>query len=180
MKKVLLIVAVSASVVLLSLYGGYQYLVHNHEKKELEMKKKAEKAGAPNEEFMEQTQPIGGISYKVELGENPTQDAVIEVMHKMTHQKIRAEQKWGAIPMIPETINDVFVIVSKSHFERKEEFLAILERWKNGDFSRADEDHNYLWSYEGGTIGKAYGIMSESEEQEFIKNNFKEAGTNKD
>ncbi|MBM7715015.1 hypothetical protein JOC94_001987 [Bacillus thermophilus] len=33
MKKVLLIVAVSVSVVLLSLYGSYQYLVHNHEKK---------------------------------------------------------------------------------------------------------------------------------------------------
>ncbi|WP_425470803.1 DUF6241 domain-containing protein [Siminovitchia terrae] len=24
-------------------------------------------------------------------------------MHKMTHQKVRAEEKWGAIPMIPET-----------------------------------------------------------------------------
>uniref|UniRef100_UPI0011156390 DUF6241 domain-containing protein n=1 Tax=Siminovitchia thermophila TaxID=1245522 RepID=UPI0011156390 len=53
---------------------------------------------------------------------------------------------------IPETINDVFAIVSKSHFERKEECLALLD----GDFSRADEDHNYLWSYEGGTIGKVY------------------------
>ena len=28
----------------------------------------------------------------------------IEVMHKMTHQKAKAKEKWGAIPMFPDTI----------------------------------------------------------------------------
>lgn len=177
LKKVLIIVAVSASVLLLSLYGGYQYLVNKHENENLEMKEKAKAAGVTTEEFMEQTQEIDGISYKVDLDENATQDEVIDVMHKMTHQKVRAEEKWGAIPMIPETINDVYEVVSKSNFERKEELIEILERWKKGDFSQADEDHNYFWVYQGGTIGKAYGIMSENEEKEFIRNNFKEAGS---
>ncbi|RWR12169.1 DUF6241 domain-containing protein [Siminovitchia fortis] len=174
MKRVLAITTVSVGVLLLSGYGGYQYLVNKHEKENLEVKEKADAAGITEEEFIEQTQQIEGISYKVDLDENSTQEEVIDVMHKMTHQKVRAEQKWGAIPMIPETINDVYEIVSKSSFERKESLLEILERWKNGDFSKADEDHNYFWTYQGGTVGKAYGIMSKNEEAEFIKNNFKE------
>lgn len=174
MKQILVISAVSVCVLLLAGYGGYQYLVNKHEKENLEVKEKADAAGITEEEFIEQTQQIEGISYKVDLDENSTQEEVIDVMHKMTHQKVRAEQKWGAIPMIPETINDVYEIVSKSSFERKESLLEILERWKSGDFSKADEDHNYFWTYQGGTVGKAYGIMSKNEEVEFIKNNFKE------
>ena len=173
MKRVWIILAVSLGVLSLALFGGYQYLIKQHAEKEAEIQKKAEAAGVTEEEFIEQTQLIGGISYEVELDEKSTQDEVIEVMHKMTHQKVRAEEKWGAIPMIPETINDVYEIVSKSNFERKEDLLEILEKWKLNNFLSTDEDHNYFWRYQGGTVGKAYGTMSRNEEMEFIKNNFK-------
>jgi hypothetical protein len=179
LKKVLMIAFICTGVVLLSLFGGYQYLISKHEKQKEEIKEKAEAAGVTTEEFIEQTQAIKGISYKVDLDENATQDEVMAVMHKMTHQKVRAEQKWGAIPMIPETINDVYEVVAKSNFDRKEDLLAILERWKKGDFSRADDDHNYFWTHQGGTIGKAYGLMSEKEEAEFIRNNFEKEGNKK-
>lgn len=92
----------------------------------------------------------------------------------MTHQKVKAKEKWGAIPMIPDTINQVYNIVENSEFEQKDELLAILRKWKKGTFSEIDDDHNFFWTYQGGTVGEAYGIMSKSEEETFILNNFKE------
>jgi hypothetical protein len=93
-------------------------------------------------------------------------------MHNMTHKKVKAEEKWGAVPMIPDTINKVYDIVVNSQFEQKNDLLAILAKWKDGHFRQIDIDHNYFWNYKDGTIGKAYGVMSKSEEDTFILNNF--------
>ncbi|MED4206315.1 DUF6241 domain-containing protein [Neobacillus mesonae] len=122
----------------------------------------------------EQTAKIGGVQYEIEIGADSTQDAVIDVMHKMTHQKVKAKEKWGAVPMIPDTIQQVYEIVSKSHFDKKEDLLAILEKWQKGQFDEVDQDHNYFWRYQDGTIGKANGILSKEEEQKFMANNFGE------
>lgn len=122
----------------------------------------------------QQTAKIGGVQYDIGIDDSSSQDAVIEVMHKMTHQKVTAKEKWGAIPMIPDTINQVYNIVKNSEFEQKDDLLTILDKWKKGIFSEIDDDHNYFWTYQGGTVGKAYGIMSKSEEETFILNNFKE------
>ncbi len=126
------------------------------------------------DEFKEQTKKIGGITYDLKLSQTPDEHEVIKVMHYMTHQKVKAEDKWGTIPMIPDTINEIYDIISKNDFSRKEDLLEIAKRWKNGDFSRADDDHNYFWDYQNGTIGKAYGLMNEAEERRFIINNFGE------
>jgi hypothetical protein len=93
-------------------------------------------------------------------------------MHKMTHQKVRAEKKIGAIPMSNDTISQVETIVSSSQFPLKEDLLEILKQWKIGNFSRADQDHNFLWTQQEGTIGKAYGLLGLAEEEEFISKNF--------
>ncbi|MEH7385140.1 DUF6241 domain-containing protein [Bacillus sp. JJ1521] len=126
------------------------------------------------DEFKEQTKKIGGVTYDLNLSQTPEEREVIDVMHHMTHQKVKADEKWGAKPMISETVNEIYDIISKSNFARKEDLLEIAERWKNGDFSQVDSDHNYFWSLQNGTIGKAYGIMNEAEERRFILNNFGE------
>ncbi|MDQ6600549.1 DUF6241 domain-containing protein [Bacillus salipaludis] len=123
-------------------------------------------------EKKEQTGYIGGVQYDIKLDKSSSQEAVIEVMHKMTHQKVKAKEKWGAVPMIPDTINQVYNIVKNSDFELKSDLLAILEKWKVGNFEEIAEDHNYFWQQQGGTVGKAYGTMTKAEEKTFIANNF--------
>ena len=95
-------------------------------------------------------------------------------MHSMTHQKIKASEKWGATPMIKENIDAVYDSIEQNDFEHKVTLLQIANRWKSGDFSRVDKDHNAIWKLQGGTVGEAVGIMSEEEERWFVKKNFKE------
>ncbi|AIM16987.1 MULTISPECIES: DUF6241 domain-containing protein [Neobacillus] len=147
--------------------------VKEFKKKEVKIEKAVsqEEKKEKEKEHEEQTGYIGGEN---ELGLKPdsAEVTVVDVMHKMTHQKVRADDKWGAYPMTPENIEIVYHIVSNSSFKIKGDLLEIVTRWKNGDFSKADEDHNYLWRYQGGNVGEAHGLMSPEEEAEFIKNNF--------
>jgi Na+-transporting methylmalonyl-CoA/oxaloacetate decarboxylase gamma subunit len=142
----------------------------------LEQQKAAEEAKRAEEEaakeVAEQTGFIGGIEYETGLSETSTETEVVAVMHKMTHQKVRAEEKIGAIPMVDDTINQVHDIVSNSVFKNKEKMLEIVKKWKNGRFDTINLDHNFFWELQGGTVGKAYGVLSPTEEKEFIKNNF--------
>ncbi|WP_411675014.1 DUF6241 domain-containing protein [Cytobacillus kochii] len=48
----------------------------------------------------------------------------------------------------------------------------MLDKWSKGDFSNVDNDHNYFWSLQNGTIGKATGILSPEEEEAFIEKYF--------
>jgi CBS domain-containing protein len=138
---------------------------------EEEAKREEEKAA---EEVSQQTGFIGGIQYDTMLTPGSTEEQVMEVMHKMTHQKVRAERKIGAIPMVEDTIIQVYNIVSNSDFGNKEKMLEIAGKWKNGWFDTIDYDHNFFWKHQEGEVGKAYGVMTSVEEQEFIKNNFPE------
>lgn len=123
-------------------------------------------------EAVQQAAKIEGIRYSTGLTGSSAEDDVLNVMNKMCHQKIEASEKWGAIPMIPDTINAVYTIVEASKFTDKEELLQILTKWKNNDFSSVDSDHNTVWQLEGGTVGKATGIATPKEEAEFILLNF--------
>lgn len=115
---------------------------------------------------------IGGASAKLQITKDSTEEDLVKAMHSMTHQKVIAEQKWGAIPMSKENAEKVRSILNESNFETKEELLAIAERWINKDFSKVVDDHNYFWKLQGGNIGKATGVMDPLEEQTFSLNNF--------
>ncbi|MFY4776246.1 DUF6241 domain-containing protein [Metabacillus sp. RGM 3146] len=103
---------------------------------------------------------------------NSSEIQVVEVMHKMTHQKVKADPKWGAIVMKKDTISKIYEILKNSEFKDKKNLLAIAERWKSGNFQNVVEDHNYFWKLQGGTVGKAYGKLDHLEEQTFCLNNF--------
>lgn len=85
---------------------------------------------------------------------------VIQVMHAMSHQKVIAEPKWGAVPLTKanmEVIRDIVYL------------KEIIERWLAEDFSKIDEDHNYFWKLQDGTVGKATGILTAKEEKAYIE-----------
>ncbi|MBR8644507.1 hypothetical protein KEH51_07750 [[Brevibacterium] frigoritolerans] len=97
----------------------------------------------------------------------------MDVMHKMTHQKVRSQDKWGAIPMSPKIIEEVYKIVDSSDFQHRDKLLSIAARWRAFDFSTIVQDHNFFWEDKEGTVGKAHGTLSPAEEVEFIEVNFK-------
>lgn len=123
-------------------------------------------------EMEEQTAAIGGVQESTGLSPTSTQDEVIEVMHHMTHQKVISEDKWGSVEMNSENINEVYEIVKDSDFSLKRHLLRIVSGWKEGSFENVDQDHNFFWEYQGGTVGKATGVLNSDEEAEFIDNNF--------
>ncbi|MRG86767.1 DUF6241 domain-containing protein [Salinibacillus xinjiangensis] len=109
---------------------------------------------------------------QLKLDESPSEMKVIDVLHEMVHQKVKAEKKWGQIPMHPKTIEQVNKVIEQGNFERKTELLDMVEKWEDGNFSTADEDHNFLWSIKEGNVGKAYGILSLQEEIKYIHDHF--------
>ncbi|RCW67075.1 hypothetical protein DFR57_108176 [Saliterribacillus persicus] len=144
---------------------------NNKEETEAEVKEDT----ASSEEVTELEKALANISESeltTGLDKGSTEYQVITVMHKMTHQKIIAEKKWGNIPMHEKTIEEVASIVENSDFDRKSDLLTILEYWKANDFSHAKADHNYFWKIQNGTVGKATGLLPVEEEIEFIENNF--------
>lgn len=118
------------------------------------------------------TAKIEGGKTALPINEHSSEEAVIQAMHEMSHQKVKAKEKWGAIPLTQNTANAVYDIVNNSDFKHKDQLLEIAGRWKNGDFSSIVQDHNYFWELQGGTVGKAYGELSKTEEESFVLNNF--------
>ncbi len=93
------------------------------------------------------------------------------VIHAMSHQKVKAEDKWTSILMTPERVSRLLDVVNAKdeRFEKNGPlYLEILQRWASGDFSKVDQDHNAIWQLQGGTVGRATGILTEQQEEDFI------------
>lgn len=106
------------------------------------------------------------------LDNHPTADKLMDVVHKMTHQKVRADEKWGYIQMTRANILAVHEAIEDSAAENKDVLLGITSRWMENDFSNIVEGHNAVWKLQEGSVGKAEGILSESEEKEIIAEQF--------
>ena len=174
-KKILIVASIVLAVLLGGFYGAYKFInseAVSGSKQEYVDAEAVDNSTSPKQEESEQTDKIGGVQYDIGIDHTISEYKVIEVMHKMTHQKVKSEEKWGTIPMVPNTINRVYEIVNNSDFDRKDQLLAILEKWKTGNFTEVNNDHNYFWQYQGGTVGQAHGILSKAEEETFILNNF--------
>lgn len=121
-----------------------------------------------------QIEEVKKIPVEKEFPFSMTELDVQIAIHGMSHQKIRASNndKWDLLFMTPERIERLIVVVEANNVRYRENldtYLAILNRWKDNDFSRVDLDHNVIWSLQDGTRGKAIGIFTPEEEIEFIK-----------
>jgi hypothetical protein len=102
------------------------------------------------------------------------EEGVIGLMHHMTHQKVKASDKWKSIQMTPTRVRLVREIIEQKgkEWKNRDELLKIAKKWEAGDFSKIDEDHNFFWNLEDGSIGKATGILSPIEEEKFVSDTF--------
>lgn len=103
------------------------------------------------------------------IDHDSTKDEVMTVMHRMTHQKVAADEKWEAIEMTHKNIKTVHDIVTNSKFPNKNNMLEILTDWKASDFSHIVADHNWFWNYEEGEVGEAIRPFTHEEEKAFIE-----------
>ena len=100
-----------------------------------------------------------------------------EVLHKMTHQKVRAAKKIGAIQITEKRIKTLQKALqqNKKKYKHTKLYEEILNEWSNGDFSHVVKQHNELLhiidkdNHDSIAISK----MSKAEENQFIKENFK-------
>lgn len=145
----------------LFIYGGV-----NHFKDTKKEETLAKTEGMKVEEIMEQIDSEPDIEAEAEM----SQDQIINTMHKMTHQKIIADEKWGAIPMTKENIDNLVKVLENGDYDSR--LLRIAKKWQDGNFNSVADDHNTLWNMQGGTIGRAIRNATEEEEREFIARNF--------
>jgi hypothetical protein len=107
--------------------------------------------------------------------ENMSDSQLIQEVHGMTHQKVKAEQKWGSSQITKDKVLKLYDVVKNKDFKdpnAKDMLLEILKPWTRGDFSNAVSAHNKIWEYQNGTVGKATRLLTASEEKEYIKKNF--------
>ncbi len=95
----------------------------------------------------------------------PNEETVQKYIHGMSHEKVKANEKWTLYKITDKRIDYLLQVVKAYPYVHKQLYLDILSRWKKGDFSHAVEDHNAIWRLEGGNIGKAVKLLTPSEEK---------------
>ncbi|WP_054707800.1 DUF6241 domain-containing protein [Bacillus sp. JCM 19041] len=100
--------------------------------------------------------------------------AMQESIHFMSHGLVYAEQKWGKIELTEERIDHLLQVAKENENSYGEGslYITILERWNDGDFSQAVEDHNAIWRLWGGTVGEATKLLTPAEIEQYNKKNF--------
>lgn len=95
----------------------------------------------------------------------PTEEMVQQYIHGMSHEKVKASEKWVFYKITPQRLQYLIDVVKAYPYAHKALYLSILNRWKKGDFSHAVEDHNAIWRLENGTVGKAERLLTPAEEK---------------
>lgn len=102
----------------------------------------------------------------------PSEQEFSEDMHHMTHQKVKADQKWGHLEITDERIEDMLEVARQSDYRYKDFYIEALEEWQAGVFDNAVEVHNVIWEAHSGNTGKAYDLLTPQEEMEYKSSNF--------
>lgn len=178
------VVGIVVLTALLSISGTYFVLDKNYKQEASNKDTDSELENSPkmedNEEFVSTVDTQFGwenpvFSMRIDewkSGDEPFVDNLVEeVLQQMSHQKIIADEKESSIMITPERIDTLLQMVeeNKDNYEYSEQYLDVLNRWKLGDFSSVDQDHNDLWFLQGSKQGGiAYGIATKEQEIDYI------------
>ena len=105
---------------------------------------------------------------------------LVDAMHLMTHQKILATEKAGAIPMTHDNLKEVRDYLellrdkNKIKSEDYRQLGQIIERWEQAIFDEIDKEQDFLLEEMYAVIGFSNGLATRAEEELFILNNFGE------
>ena len=139
---------------------------------------------AGNEQTESSVDPDGEIQRlletdkKIEFDETETAEGkpsewkFSDDIHKMTHQKVKAEIKWGSLEITKERINNMLTTAEESVYQYKDFYIETLSAWQRGDFTNAVQVHNVIWKSQDGSIGIATGLLTEREEMEYKAQHF--------
>ncbi len=167
MKKVLLITAGS-----IAIFGAIAFYTYHSMSKEAKSVSVQETVSEENGEEVIEIKETNAKPVEDEFPTDMTEYSVQSAIHGMSHQKVKADDKWGFIPLTAERVARLKAVVEANEYEEKGLYLDILNRWSNNDFSKVDHDHNAIWELQNGTIGRATGILSAEEEKAFIEEHF--------
>jgi hypothetical protein len=112
---------------------------------------------------------------KVDLGidQSPSEKDLADILHNMTHQKVRSEEKWGFVQITEVNLLAVKEVLQENPaFNQNIDMLGIVTGWLDSNFTNVVAEHNLIWKTKNGSVGKAYGILSPSEEAALIKEQF--------
>lgn len=112
----------------------------------------------------------------MEKYEKYSEGQLIQEVHNMSHQKVYAEQKWGASEITADKVLLLIEEVKSRQFEKestRDMLLSILQSWAKGNFSNAVREHNQIWKHQNGNVGKATRLLTPKEELKYIEENFR-------
>ncbi|ANU10149.1 hypothetical protein A1A1_12552 [Planococcus antarcticus DSM 14505] len=172
MKSILKTIGVSFGVLALLAAAGY-YFVMQHSSSDGEITEVAEDIEGRQDSGTEANTTEKSTAKNVEADMDEGQLQIY--LHQMTHQKIVASKKRGAVEMTTDNINNLLTIVkaNQTHYEHADFYESALTDWKQGDFANAVHVHNTIWDWQDGTVGRATGLMSTEQEQEFVEKHFR-------
>lgn len=161
------------SLLTLIILGGFLLLSIIFILPERETSKPEEKSVELKTRIMSQMgdEPTENLPIRTELFDEqtlPREEAFMEALHKMTHQKVYATPKWGVLEITEERLIEMLHVLNESRYDHKAFYLETLEMWLEGDFSNAVDVHNHIWKLQDGTIGRAERLLDPDEEAEYI------------
>ncbi len=170
MKQVALAALISIAVLALLAIGGFFAIQNSSSEKEEapsstspSSKEQSTSQAPAQEEF------AGSLSAPATLSDGMGEVSVQLYIHEMTHNKIYADVKYGSRPITAEGIATLKEIVQKNDYQDEKFYLETLNAWEEGNFSNAVNVHNTIWTWHGGTIGKAQRMMTEAEQQAYAR-----------
>lgn len=100
---------------------------------------------------------IAGVDYNL-----LEEESVYRLINEMSHTKVEAEVRERYVEITSKRIDAIISAVTKSSWQDKNFLLNNLSMWKSNDFSKSVEFHNYVWEKQGGEVGKATGLIKDT------------------
>ncbi|QHA37901.1 hypothetical protein D5E69_20390 [Rossellomorea marisflavi] len=120
------------------------------------------------------TGKVDGNPFEGDVKTPISEELMRQYIHAMSHQKVRAGEKWSFFEITDERIAFLLQQLDEKNYKNDEEYREILTQWQKGDFSQVVGDHNTVWSLMGGNIGKAKGLLPAKQEKEYLEKQTRE------